>query len=40
MVELKEAENRIGDPEVTRMIRRFEQRVVGQGILQISTDSE
>ena len=40
MVELKEAENRTGDPEVTRIIRRFERRIAGQRIVETSADSE
>jgi hypothetical protein len=30
MAELKEAENRIGDPQITRIIRRFQRRMAGQ----------
>ena len=32
MAELKEAENRIGDPQVTRIIRRFQRRMAGQAV--------
>lgn len=30
--ELKEAENRIGDPQVTRIIRRFQRRIAGESV--------
>jgi hypothetical protein len=32
MAELKEAESRIGDPQVTLMVRRFERRIAGQPV--------
>jgi hypothetical protein len=40
MTELKEAENRIGDPQVTQMIRRFERRLAGHMSSDIATDNE
>jgi hypothetical protein len=40
MVQLKEAEKRLGDPEITRIIRRFERQMAGQMSAPASEDDD